>query len=68
VLTRYMDGRKDGWTDRVIPIYPPNFVCGRYEKLLNSYICHSGCANYCNCLFLFSGLLGRMRGGLRLTT
>jgi hypothetical protein len=23
-LTRYMDGRMD----RVIPIYPPNFVCG----------------------------------------
>jgi hypothetical protein len=43
VLTRYMDGRKDGRTDRVIPIYPPNFVCGIYEKLLNSYICHSGC-------------------------
>jgi hypothetical protein len=68
VLTRYMDGRKDGRTDRVIPIYPPNFVCGIYEKLLNSYICHSGCPNYCNCLFLFSGRLGRGRGGLRLTT
>ena len=27
-LTRYMDGR----TDRVIPIYPPNFVCGGYKK------------------------------------
>jgi hypothetical protein len=26
-LTRYMDGR----TDRVIPIYPPNFVCGGYN-------------------------------------
>ena len=26
-LTRYMDGRTDGRTDRVIPIYPPNFVC-----------------------------------------
>jgi hypothetical protein len=28
-LTRYMDGR----TDRVIPIYPPNFVCGGIIKL-----------------------------------
>jgi hypothetical protein len=28
VLTRYMDG----WTDRVIPIYPPNFVCRGYNK------------------------------------
>jgi hypothetical protein len=27
-LTRYMDGR----TDRVIPIYPPNFVCGGYNN------------------------------------
>jgi hypothetical protein len=27
-LTRYMDGR----TDRVIPIYPPNFVCGGIKK------------------------------------
>jgi hypothetical protein len=28
-LTRYMDG----WTDRVIPIYPPpNFVCGGYKN------------------------------------
>jgi hypothetical protein len=27
-LTRYMDGR----TDREIPIYPPNFVCGGYSK------------------------------------
>jgi hypothetical protein len=27
-LTRYMDRR----TDRVIPIYPPNFVCGGYNK------------------------------------
>jgi hypothetical protein len=28
-LTRYMDGRTDGRTDRVIPIYPPpNFVRG----------------------------------------
>jgi hypothetical protein len=26
-LTRYMDGR----TDRVIPIYPPNFVCRGYK-------------------------------------
>jgi hypothetical protein len=60
VLTRYMDGRKDGRTDRVIPIYPPNFVCGGYIKLLNSYICHSGCPNYCNCLFLF---LGRFEEG-----
>jgi hypothetical protein len=31
VLTRYMDGRTDGQTDRVIPIYPPNFVCGGYK-------------------------------------
>jgi hypothetical protein len=27
-LTRYMDGR----TDRVIPIYPPNFVYGGYNN------------------------------------
>ena len=27
-LTRYMDGR----TDRVIPLYPPNFVCGGYNN------------------------------------
>ena len=27
-LTRYMDGR----TDRVIPIYPPNFVCRGYKN------------------------------------
>jgi hypothetical protein len=26
-LTRYMDEQMDGRTDRVIPIYPPNFVC-----------------------------------------
>ena len=38
------------------------------KKLLNSYICCSGCPNYCNCLFLFSGRLGKGRGGLRLTT
>jgi hypothetical protein len=35
-LTRYMDGRTDGWmdgrTDRVIPIYLPNFVCGGYNN------------------------------------
>jgi hypothetical protein len=32
-LTRYMDGRQtDGRTDRVIPIYPPNFVCGGYNN------------------------------------
>ena len=30
-LTRYMDGRTDGRTDGVIPIYPPNFVCGGYN-------------------------------------
>ena len=34
-LTRYMDRRTVGWTDgrtdRVIPIYPPNFVCGGYN-------------------------------------
>jgi hypothetical protein len=29
-LTRYMDGR----TDRVIPIYPPNFAFGGYNELL----------------------------------
>jgi hypothetical protein len=23
----------DGWTDRVIPIYPPNFVCGGIIKI-----------------------------------
>jgi len=27
-LTRYMDGRMD----RVIPIYPPNFVCRGYKN------------------------------------
>ena len=27
-LTKYVDRRTDGWTDRVIPIYPPNFVGG----------------------------------------
>jgi hypothetical protein len=32
-LTRYMDRRTNGWTDRVIPIYPPNFVCGGYNNL-----------------------------------
>jgi hypothetical protein len=26
-LPRYMDGRMD----KVIPIYPPNFVCGGYN-------------------------------------
>jgi hypothetical protein len=31
VLTRYMDG----WTYRVIPIYPPNFVCRGIIKTLN---------------------------------
>jgi hypothetical protein len=31
-LTRYMDG----WTDRVIPIYPPNFVCGGYNKAMDN--------------------------------
>jgi hypothetical protein len=31
-LTRYMDGLTDGRTNRVIPIYPPNFVCGGYNK------------------------------------
>ena len=25
---RRTDGRMDGRTNRVIPIYPPNFVCG----------------------------------------
>jgi hypothetical protein len=25
-LTKYMDGQTDGRTDRVIHIYPPNFV------------------------------------------
>ena len=34
-LTRYMDGR----TDRVIPIYPPNFVCGGIK---NSWIWSKG--------------------------
>jgi hypothetical protein len=33
-LTRYMDGRTDGRTDRVIPIYPPNFVCGGHKYLM----------------------------------
>ena len=28
VLTRYMDGRKDGRTDRVIPIYPQTLFAG----------------------------------------
>ena len=27
-LTRYMDGRMD----KMIPIYPPNFVCGGYNN------------------------------------
>ena len=58
------NGRTDGQGDSCIP---PNFVCGGYKKLLNSYICHSGYPNYCNCLFLFSGRLGRGRAGLRLT-
>jgi hypothetical protein len=36
-LTRYMDGRTDRRTDRVIPIYPPtpkkkHFVCGGYKE------------------------------------
>jgi hypothetical protein len=31
-LTRYMDGLTDGRTDRMIPIYPPNFVCGGYNN------------------------------------
>ena len=34
-LTRYMDGRTDGWTDWVIPIYPPPKLCLRgYKKNL----------------------------------
>ena len=40
-LTRYTtpfsymaDGRTEGRTDRVIPIYPPNFVCGGYAYIL----------------------------------
>ena len=37
------------------------------KKLLNSYICHSGCPNYCNCLFVIFRSLGRGRGCLRLT-
>ena len=40
-LTRYMDGRTygrtDGRTDRVIPIYPPNFVCGGYNYAIIDY-------------------------------
>jgi hypothetical protein len=27
--------KTDGWTDRVIPIYPPNFACGGYTKSKN---------------------------------
>jgi len=27
----WTDGQTDGRTDRVIPIYPPNFVCGGYK-------------------------------------
>jgi hypothetical protein len=34
-LTRYMDGQTDGRTDRVIPIYPPNFVCGGYAHIFS---------------------------------
>jgi hypothetical protein len=67
VLTRYMDGRKDGRRTGWF-LYTPKLCLRRYEKLLNSNICHSGCPNYCNCLFLFSGRLGRGRGCLRLTT
>jgi hypothetical protein len=37
-LTRYMDGRMDGRTDRVIPIYPPpNFVCVGYNNNFCKY-------------------------------
>jgi hypothetical protein len=32
-LTRYMDGRKDGWTDGQGDSYiPPNFVCGGHRN------------------------------------
>jgi hypothetical protein len=34
-LTRYMDGR----TDRLIPIYPPNFVCGLLDFYETLHIC-----------------------------
>jgi hypothetical protein len=31
---RWTDGRTDRKTDRPIPIYPPNYVCGGIIKLL----------------------------------
>ena len=32
------DGRTDGWTDRVIPVYPPNFVAGGIITSINCLI------------------------------
>jgi hypothetical protein len=39
-LTRSMDGRTDGWTDREIPIYPPNFACGGIIRQSKHAIAH----------------------------
>ena len=43
-FTRYMDEWTDGRTDRVIPIYPPNFVCGGYNEsaLVDSDLLYTG--------------------------
>ena len=29
---RRTDRQTDGWTDMVIPVYPPNFVAGGYNE------------------------------------
>ena len=39
-LTRHMDdGQTDEWMDKAIPMYPPNFVCGRGGIQMYIHVC-----------------------------
>jgi hypothetical protein len=64
-----MDGiqKKMKLSKKVIFICEKKLVTNN-KKLVNSYICHSGCPNYqITPVVFFPGWLGRGRGGLRLT-
>jgi hypothetical protein len=67
VLTRYMDGRKDGRTDRVIPIYPQTLFAGGIKSFWILIFVIVDVQITAIVFFYFQVGLGRGRGGLRLT-